>query len=231
MTTNGKCLLVVGIALLCIAPCALAQQTLELTGVNGNNYAGIYIGPYDIQVGGPSGSTYGMICDDFNDDIHIGSTWQANPVSVSASTLSQTLFGSQSNALVGYQEAAALSYAILFGNQGATNNALMQYAVWAIFSPTQVQNWLKANDGANYAADWATIKGWISWASTQSPSLLSKFVVWTPQYCQSGACGGQEFFQYVPEGGAALMYLLLAGASCFGAMWIRSRRPMVGIRA
>lgn len=227
MTNYGKCSLVVAIAFLCIVPCALAQQTLELTGVNGNNYAGIYIGPYNIQVGGPSGSTYGMICDDFNDDIQIGSTWQANPVSVSASTLSQTLFGGQSGALLGYEEAAVLSYAILFGNQSATTTSLMQYAVWAIFSPTQVQNWLKAND-SNYAADWVTIQGMISSAKGQaSQSLLSQFVVWTPTNCQSGGCGGQEFFQYVPEGGAALMYLLLAGASCFGAMWMRSRRPLV----
>ena len=219
MTNYGRCLLLAAIVLLCIAPCALAQQTLELTGVNGNNYAGIYIGPYSIQVGGPSGSTYGMICDDFNDDIQIGSTWNANPVSVSASTLSQTLFGSQSGALLGYEEAAVLSYAILFGNQSATTTSLMQYAVWAIFSPTQVQNWLKAND-ANYAADWVTIQGLINSAKGQaSQSLLSQFVVWTPTNCQSGGCGGQEFFQFVPEGGTALMYLLLAGAACFGTMF------------
>jgi hypothetical protein len=225
MNLNGKWLLVVGISLLCMAPCVLAQQTqLELVGVNGNNYAGIYIGPYDIQVGGSSGATYGMICDDFNDDIGIGSTWTAQPISVSGTTLSQTLFGSQSGALMGYEEAAALSYAILFGNQGSSANALMQYAIWAVFSPTQVQNWLKANDGSNYAADWQTIQGLIAWAGQHtSQSLLSEFVVWTPQNCQSGGCGGQEFFQYAPEGGSALMYLFMAGVCCFGAMWIRSR--------
>ncbi|HSZ63730.1 MAG TPA: hypothetical protein VK828_18160 [Terriglobales bacterium] len=227
---NGKWWVVVGIALLCSAPYVVGQQTLELTGVNGNNYAGIYIGPYDIQVG-QNGPTYGMICDDFNDDINIGSTWTAKPISVSSSTLSQTLFGSQSGALQGYEEVAALSYAILFNNQSATTTSLMQYAIWAVFSPTQVQNWLKANDG-NYANDWATICSWISWASQHgSQSLLSEFVVWTPQNCQSGNCGGQEFFQFVPEGGSALMYLLLAGIFCFGAMWIRSRGGAGAVRA
>lgn len=228
MKINAKWLLVVGVALLSMAPGVLAQNTqLELVGVNGNNYAGIYIGPYDIQVGGSSGPTYGMICDDFNDDINIGSTWTAKPNSAPASGsassfLSQTLFGSQG--LQGYEEAAALSYAILFSNQGSSANALMQYAIWAIFSPMQVQNWLKANDGSNYSTDWATIQGWITWAGQHgSQSLLSEFVVWTPQNCQSGNCGGQEFFQYVPEGGSALMYLLMAGIFCFGAMWIRSR--------
>jgi|ERR1700677_557920 hypothetical protein len=234
VTTKGKWSLVVGVVMLCFAPYVLAQQTqqLELVGVNGNNYAGIYIGPYDIQVGGPSGQTSGMICDDFNDDIGIGSTWTAKPISVSGGTLSQTLFGGQQGALQGYEEVAALSYAILFNNQGSTTNALMQYAIWAVFSPTQVQNWLKANDGSNYAADWATICGYISWASQHgSQSLLSEFTVWTPQNCQSGGCGGQEFFQFVPEGGSALMYLLFAGMFCFGAMWIRSRGAVGGLRA
>ena len=224
ITIQGRWLLVTAVALLCLAPCALAQQTgLELTGVNGNNFAGIYIGPYDIQVGGPSGSTSGMICDDFNDDIDIGSHWQANPVSVSGSTLSQTLFGSQSGALLGYEEAAALSYAILFNTQGGSNNALMQYAIWAIFSPGAVQTWLQAHD-SNYSSDWATIQSWIAWAKNNgSQALLSKFIVWTPTNCQAGGCGGQEFFQYVPEGGAALLYLLFAGFACFGAMFLRSR--------
>jgi hypothetical protein len=230
ITTNGKWLLVVGAALLCFAPGVLAQQTLELTGVNGNNYAGIYIGPYDIQVG-QNGPTYGMICDDFNDDIQIGSTWTANPVSVSGGTLINTMFGSSGASLMMYEEAAALSYAILFSNQGATNNALMQYAIWAIFSSQNVYNWLYTHD-SNYANDWTTIQGLISWASKQSPSLLSEFVVWTPAGgCKSGLCGAQEMFQYVPEGGSAVMYLLFAGIFCFGAMWIRSRGAAGALQA
>lgn len=225
MAGKGKWLLMFAGVLLCVAPSVFAQTELELTGVNGNNYAGIYIGPYDIQVGGASGSTYPMVCDDFNDDIGIGSTWQANPVSVSASTLSQTLFGSQTGALQGYEEVAALTYAILFNTQGSSNTALMQYAIWAIFSPGQVQSWLQSHD-SNYAADWATIQSWIQWAAKNgSQSLLSQFIVWTPQNCVSGGCGGQEFFQYVPEGGAALAYMLLAGLACFGAMFhSKSRR-------
>jgi hypothetical protein len=41
---------------------------------------------------------------------------------------------------------------------------------------------------------------------------------------QTGSLGTpQEMWGNVPEGGAALLYLLLAGASCFGAMFFRSR--------
>ena len=34
----------------------------------------------------------------------------------------------------------------------------------------------------------------------------------------------QEFLQYVPEGGAAWMYLLLGGITCFGAMFYSRRQ-------
>jgi hypothetical protein len=44
-----------------------------------------------------------------------------------------------------------------------------------------------------------------------------------------GGCGygqgyGNEKCKALPEGGTALMYLLLAGLSCLGAMFLRSRR-------
>jgi hypothetical protein len=37
----------------------------------------------------------------------------------------------------------------------------------------------------------------------------------------------QEMWIVTPEGGAAMMYLLLAGATCFGAMLFSSRNRMV----
>jgi hypothetical protein len=42
--------------------------------------------------------------------------------------------------------------------------------------------------------------------------------------CGSGQGYGNEKCKAMPEGGAALMYLLLAGLSCLGAMFLRSRR-------
>lgn len=217
ITTNGKWLLVLAVALLCFAPCALAQtDTLELTGVPGGYDAyGYGSGPYSIQVGPPSGPTYNMICDDFYDEIGIGSQWSATATSFS--NLSTSLFG---NNATEYTEALTLAYAILFNTQGASNNDLIQLAIWAIFDSSGVQ-------GKVTAGDWATIQVWIAWAAAHplSAGQLADFVIWTPTGCSgaAGSCAGQEFFQYVPEGGAALLYLLLAGVSCFGAMFFRSR--------
>jgi len=220
ITTTGKWLLVAAIAMLCFAPCALAQDPqLELTGVPGGYYDGYGVGPYSIQVGGPSGSTYGMICDDFYDDIGIGSQWSATANSFS--NLSATLFKADPNLVPDYTEALTLAYAILFNTQGVSNNALMQFAIWAIFDPSAVQAKVSGSD-------WTTIQGWITWAASHplSAGQLANFIIWTPTNCPTGpgSCVGQEFFQYVPEGGAALLYLLLAGVSCFGAMFFRSRR-------
>ena len=52
--------------------------------------------------------------------------------------------------------------------------------------------------------------------------------------CQAGMekCVAQEFVAVsVPEGGAALAYLLLAGLCCFGAIRMRSHRQIGGISA
>jgi hypothetical protein len=62
------------------------------------------------------------------------------------------------------------------------------------------------------------------------PHLLefSNVLILTPtvngQTCTAGGCREQEFFEVVPEGGGTFGYLLLAGLSCFGAMFMRSRR-------
>jgi hypothetical protein len=100
---------------------------------------------------------------------------------------------------------------------------MIQFAIWAIFDPKGVQ-------GLVSATDWNAICGWISWAQTNqlSAGALASWIIWTPS-CTGGAgtCVAQEFFQYVPEGGAALAYMLLAGIACFGAMFhSKSKRAM-----
>lgn len=220
ISRSAKLWVMVALLVLCMAPFALAQ-TDDLTftgGYQGADY-GLATGPYTIQVNG--GQTYNMICDDFSDEIYQGKTWTATPNTYSS--LSSLLFGTQSGAATEYANAITLAYALMFNTQGAagsyTNN-MIQFAIWAIFNPSAVQ-------GTVSQADWKVICGWISWAQSNqlSASALASWIIWTPQNCVAGGCGGQEFFQYVPEGGAALAYLLLAGVACFGAVFrTRARR-------
>jgi hypothetical protein len=67
-------------------------------------------------------------------------------------------------------------------------------------------------------------------SSVISRTLLSGsgFFVHAPDTKEKHSCAGEsrghKHCQPVPEGGAAAMYLLLAGLSCFGAVVLRSRR-------
>lgn len=210
-------LLIIAVAILCLVPCAIAQtDTLTYTGFYSGSDYGYGTGPYGVQIGT---TTYNMICDDFYDEIGSGQSWTATAHTYS--DLTNTLFGGQSGASTNYAEAITLAYALLFNTQGTagsyTNN-MIQFAIWAIFDPAAVQ-------GKVSLTDWNAIQAWITWAKTNQLSLsaLANWIIWTPANCQAGNCGGQEFFQYVPEGGAALGYLLFAGVSCFGAMFFRRR--------
>ncbi|MGA7686079.1 MAG: hypothetical protein WCC32_04795 [Terriglobales bacterium] len=216
IVTSRNWFLVGALAILCFAPYALSQETADLTftgGYSGADY-GIATGPYTIQVNG--GATYNMICDDYDDEIYDGSTWTATANTYA--NLSHTLWGGQTGAANEYANAITLAYALMFNTQGAagsyTNN-MIQFAVWAIFDPSAVKALVSSTD-------WSAIQGWISWAQTNqlSAGALASWIIWTPG-CTTGpgTCGGQEFFQYVPEGGAALAYMLLAGIACFGAMF------------
>ena len=73
-------------------------------------------------------------------------------------------------------------------------------------------------------------------ANYASATNLGSIAFYTPVGCAGvglGSCtqngqGVQEFGGKVPEGGAAAMYLLLAGVTCFGAMFYSRRGNPIG---
>ena len=217
-------------ALMCAAPCAVAQVSLQLNEPPSNNTLdGIYVGAYsatNTQTGAPTQ----VICDDFMDN----SDYQQETYTVNNfSDLGNTLWGQKlgvTNATPLYDEAAwlALQMVGLTGKE----QGYYSYAIWAVFDPTDVANWLIGhNDTAACTAIFGNTTctgsgGLLGSAKGESPSAaqLAEILILTPQGCGSpGACKEQEFFQ-IAEGGTAAMYLLLAAASCLGAMFFRSRR-------
>jgi len=221
-------LLAVGVAL-CFAPCAVAQDPqLTLVGVGGQTQGDYYIYPYYIEVSSP-GVNYvaPMVCDDFSDEIGMGSTWEANAYTIN--DLSSLLFasgpaggGAYAGGLItgtynAYADAITLAAALMgvgSAPAGYTNGEI-QMAIWYIFNPTGVAGNLNG-------VTMAQIQALIAWAASNQLTLaqLLNWTIWTPGNCVAGSCPGQEFFQY-PEGGTALGYLLLAGVSCFGAMFFK----------
>jgi hypothetical protein len=137
------------VALLCCAPVAFGQQTLTLTsGVYSNpSMDGVYTGayPFTSTVSGLP-STISAVCDDFNDEIYVGETWQVTVTALSSLSNSVSsggvLFGGGSDptyAPLGqlqlYEEAAWLTNAMLT-NPGTYSTSDYSFAIWELMSPS-----------------------------------------------------------------------------------------------
>jgi hypothetical protein len=233
----------VGIAALSLAPWAVAQN-VTLTSAGSNVADGIYVSPYYATVNGATNTP--IVCDDFADNSYLNTPWTANVQSFSSlsSSLANTAWGGVPGALKLYEEAAWLTMTLLRQPAGSAGQVNYSYAVWAVFDPSGVINQLKlygdtatcnAIFGAGNNCSSTTVTGGLLGGAQGQSYSLSQFanvVILTPvisvngkpQTCTAGGCPEQEFIELVPEGGAAMAYLLLASVCCFGAMFLRSRR-------
>jgi hypothetical protein len=116
--------------------------TLELTGVGpGYNDGSYYVYPYVFSVNG-AGSV-SMVCDDFNDEIYMYETWQANVYTL-AQVLSGTPGDGQMNVSSGslattrsqaYIDAAYLyQQLVLPANNDQTDAVNLNHTIWALFA-------------------------------------------------------------------------------------------------
>lgn len=224
-------------ALLCFALPALGQNTNMYFngGYQGDAYCGgsegcVATGFYDGSINGvnvgPSQSSPGMICDDYNHNIVSGESWTANGIDAAAlnvNNIGQTefagFFGGGTAALQGYTELAYLVNQMFTTSPNSATQSALSQAIWFISS-----------GGTSTANQKGVLTGLAltfynnAVAFLNAGGNLSGFAnLWI--YTPSPNDGPQEMWStvMVPEGGAAWMYLLLAGVSCFGAMFFRSR--------
>jgi len=225
------------VALLCLAPGLLAQTAnLQINNPPSNNILdGIYVGAYSATNTVTHAQTQ-IICDDFKDDSNYNA---ASYTTHSFSNLVGTLWGAGSASL--YSEAAWLTLGML--NQSGAQQGYYSYAIWAVFDPSDVASWLtKSGDSSACNAvfgsgSWgkggctAGHGGLLASAAGQKyySGEFSNFVILTP-LCSGGpgTCQEQEFFELVPEGGSAVVYLVIAGLSCFAAMFHSRRQTANG---
>jgi hypothetical protein len=120
--------------LLVLAGSAMADTiTFKLTGAGPENLGGAYVAPYTGALsvnGGAYGSSFTVICDDYNHDVSVGQSWNVN-ISNMGGDLSNTRFGA--SGLTGYLEAAYLIEQMNFSP--GSSNADLQYAIWSLFDP------------------------------------------------------------------------------------------------
>ena len=213
-------------ALLGFAPSASADSaSMVLTGAGTNPVDGIYVGPYYATVNGVANTP--IICDDFKDDSYIGESYTAN---ISPETApSGTFFSGQHN----YDAVSALAEQ-LFATNNNTTAAKLQYAIWYIFDPTDVTNWLTTTspDPTLLAAAIGLANG--AEAATYTPGQFSDIKIYTPNLsdpikCGTGSCPTappQEFIVKTPEAST----VLLLGFGLF-AIGIFGRRKLAAMSA
>jgi hypothetical protein len=144
--------------------------------------------------------------------------------------LSDVLFGG--NNLSGYTNVgiagyAAIAYLVNLSFESSGNPTLqgeISEAIWAITDPTLLGS--KGSDPvSSIALGLITTAGNYATSTNDSMSQYSNLWIYTPNPIEKNGTGEpQEMWGTVPEGGAAFMYLLLAGIACFGAMRFSSRR-------
>lgn len=224
----------VAAALFCVSVPAFGQQvvSVEFTGGystvwgnSGGEYgAGIYTGTVN------GAAVPGIICDDFNDEITTNETWNAKAYNVStlvsSGNLGNTLFGNTIG-VTGYAEVATL-VSMMFGGTSTygaitgITQAELSSAIWDITTPGGLSG-LDAKALALVAAVEAAFGGNTAGATSYLASLKNLWIL-TPTPLGPGE--PQEMWTInlnMPEGGAALMYLMLAGLVCGGAFFQRHR--------
>ena len=210
------------------------------------NGAGIYTGELTAGFNQPilTGSgpnNAGIVCDDNNDLLVAGKIWDANAYQAStiASNITETLFGSTIG-VQGYAEVATLvsfmfSGGTTYGSITGITQTEISDAIWALSNtltipmPQVTTEETIAQELVN--AVFAVYgnksnSGTLAAATTYLNGLTNLWVL-TPNNAANapGNLTGQEVWLQVPapEGGSALLYLLLAGFTCFGAMRFNSR--------
>ena len=205
-------------------------------GPEGSVATGFYDGSINNVNVGPEQQSPGMICDDYYDNITTGEHWMATGYQVStlnAGNIGQTLFGNANShwsavvsgwtAIQGYQALAYLANDMF--HNGAGNSALqssISQAMWYLTS---------AAIGRPIGGLDSTAQGLVNYVENiQNDPALSTYAglfLYTQPFVPTGP---QEMWGEipVPEGGSALMYLLLAGITCFGAMFYSRRETAIG---
>ena len=124
------------LSLVCLISRVSFADSLTLSGVGGASTDGFYVDPYIFTITGPGGTStlVDMSCLNFDREVAIGSSWNANPVSV-ASIGSNGIDGEP---LVDFLADAYLynQFATAVGNAQLTSD--IQFAIWSIMDHTGV---------------------------------------------------------------------------------------------
>jgi hypothetical protein len=155
-------------SLVCFSPRVTLADTLTLTNTTGGSTDGINIYPYEFTVTGPGGTNLNvtMSCLNFNREISFGETWAVDPMAVSTINPSGT-YDHESGASI-------LEDAWLYNQYGTAAGASseIQFAIWSIMDPTDINASNNSYDGANAFDSTAQALAALAIANVTEPNPL-----------------------------------------------------------
>ncbi|MGI9166183.1 MAG: hypothetical protein ACR2G5_07335 [Pyrinomonadaceae bacterium] len=102
----GKLFVLSSLLLLVFATTStVTADTVTLTGAGSTIWSGVHSGPYDATL---NGNSITMVCVSFDRHVTVGQTWQVVVNQLPEGGVANALYGSQTNALLQYQQAAWL---------------------------------------------------------------------------------------------------------------------------
>jgi hypothetical protein len=189
-----KSVYLIAVALLCFAPCALAQS-VSMKLINGGTDVldGVYVDPYNVQINGVNTQA---ICDDFSTEVSPGQTWTANVSTFPISSGVKFTTGQQGQTQAqAYAEAAWLVLQMI-NPTNASQIGDIHFALWEIFD-TNAFAWMQAyGDSTNLGLATIWLKGAESQSTFTPSEYFSSFQIYTPTPLNAS----QEFLTYqVPD--------------------------------
>lgn len=187
--------LLVSVALMGSAFASSVTMTYEGHQGVGAKDGSPYVGyPYYVSINGSTTFTP-LMCDSFDNDVHLGQTWNATAMPF-LQGIKNSMFGASMT--LDYK-AAGLIFKSMLGGQMTTTAA--QWAIWGLFSSNASSNpYFVAK---NFSAIDAT---YLALAANASNSAFKGLVLYTPNNSGPGV-GPQEYIGYspVPEPGTLTM--------------------------
>ena len=197
---------------------AFAQQaTLNLVNANADyavfgNGGGVYTDPYTFSITQGSVTSTGVLlsCDDFLNDVFVGESWTTNVTSLQANILgeaapNQTVYYDKTDAAAQQLQYSEVAYlAANLAQWGSANGygtqtaAEYSFAIWDIFAPTAVANFMSGgvthngvtlvNFANDVAADVSAAQSFV-----QGGGVVANETIYTPVSGNGTGTGPQEF--------------------------------------
>lgn len=181
-----KRLAVAALCLMAATPVAAQTQWRFLSGGTVTAF-GYYVGPYTGGTGANYATRVTLNCVDFFHEVRVGQTWTANHTYLgNSSNLSNTRFGSITNALAMYQQAAYLT--TMYRSNPAwnpTETAAIQAAIWRIFGGSatpyhsQMNYWLDQARQNYRTLDYSQFYV-VTDVNKANPNSVQEFIAWDP---------------------------------------------------